>query len=75
MRDQELFEGNLRRLHSVMQCFLVVEARYDMAWRSIEYKAMSTLFDELPMGEKAPWYEIIVYEYDGTVYDVEAIRQ
>lgn len=75
MRDRDLFDGDLERLHSVMQCFLVVEAHYDMAWQSVAYQAMSTLFDEIPMGTKAPWYDIIVHEYEGTVYDVEAKRQ
>jgi len=74
IRDYEISDARLARLHSIMQCFLVLDARYDMCWQSIEYRALSELFDVVPKGEMAPEYEIIVHESDGVVHDVEARR-
>ena len=73
---EELIRENSEGVRQVLGRVLVLRATEVFHNRSIEYIAMSEMFDEVPPGEEIPEYMFKIFrEADGTISAVEAIRQ
>ena len=56
----ELQTQSLSKLRQVMSNFIIVRAEVLFDSNTIQYSALSDLFDPVPEGEESPWYDLII---------------